>query len=250
MSPLVICFAPHFPDFPDPLLATDFETNFEQCDTFILDYAEQWMEDDPDRELRYNELSAGRLKYVLPIGCPEETPLEPFTKQLQDTIRGKGKRVILEQSPVPFAAPSMADIREQLFLGEVDSALAMFREQQETFARGMMERDQALISGIIEREIKTGAKLFLFRGAAHHRYVCKLLNDPSIQVIQYADPPLSERVVAALMMGESVPPLDFLRVLYSEYNRRGYQNWIALQKETESLSEQQIRAALPRRHIG
>jgi hypothetical protein len=30
MNPLVIYFAPHFPDFPDPFLTTDFDTNFKQ----------------------------------------------------------------------------------------------------------------------------------------------------------------------------------------------------------------------------
>ena len=248
MSPtkydLTVYFAPHFDDYLAPLQTEDFLTNFKRCNLFILELAEPWIKDEPDKETLYNQLSEGKVNSV----PSKRGPLSPFIKELQMRLRGSGKRVALERSTAPQVQLSLpSDLVNSLEVRGLDGTLVLYKKEIQDLANSMVERDRSIIRDVLQRELKDEIKGFMFRGSAHFRHLSALLQTqfPMSKLIAYPGPPsLTDRILGSLTVGEPVQDLDFLRSLDSELSKQGadYESCIKAESEAELLTVKVLRA--------
>jgi hypothetical protein len=244
----VAYFVPHWETFPDPVRSSDFATNLERCDTFVLEYAQQWMSIEPDLETNYSKLARGEIRRVRG-GMLEQANylLKPFTDELQEKIYGCNKRILLERPPVDYVETREAQIARLIKSRQFDEAISFHKSRQLDLANSMAQRDDALLD-LVVGQVREGKRVFVFRGAAHERYLTALfsreLSMP--RVLRFEDPPLSVRIVSALTMNEKVDDLDFLRVIYALVNLRNshYGTYLNLQKEAEAMSDKELRDSL------
>jgi hypothetical protein len=188
--------------------------NFEKCDTFVLEYVEPWISNDPDKESLYNRLSHGNI--APPIRGED---LQPFTKALQEEIHGKGKTIVLEQSPVNYV-PNYSVVTSELEKGCIDQAAALYRAETAKLADTIVRRDEEFVTKIIEPLLRSDGNIFSFRGLLHGPHVRCLFKRRSIQATCIRYPvdyvlDLDERITGAITPGELIQDIEILRRFYA-----------------------------------
>jgi hypothetical protein len=198
---------------PAPIFSDQFKLNFEKCDTFVLEYGDPWITNDRDKENLYNKLSKGNI--APPIRGED---LQPFTKALQEEMYGKGKTIVLEQSPVSYV-PNYSLVTSELEKGRIDQAAALYRTETAKLADTIARRDEELVTKIIEPLLGSDGAVFSFRGLLHGPHMRCLLKRRSIQATCIRYPvdyvlDLDERITGAITLGELVQDIEILRRFY------------------------------------
>ncbi len=246
LSNIAFYFAPHWETFPNPIRSSDFCTSLERCNIFLLEYSEQWMVQEPDLECKYNRLAHGEIRRIREGMLARADYLsKPYTDELEEKIHGCNKRILLERPTGPYVDTEEKQIAQLIKSGQVDEAISLDKNRQHDLANSMVQRDDSLVD-LIEEQIRE-KRLFVLRGAAHERYVTSLfggkLSMPT--VLRFEKPPLSVRLVGALTMSETVDDLDFLRHIYALVQcDSDYLTYLNLQKQAESMSDNELRISL------
>lgn len=255
MSRLVIYFSIHPPTYPEPLRTETFLINFSACDIFIMENTEQWLTECPELESQYNCLSNGGIGVIIPqkvMGeienmLPNEPPNE-FQKQLEATIHCRERSIILERTPVPYLKVEdfPRELQNALKTG-LEEAVKCCKLQLREWAANMNQRDDTLLDLICE-QLKGNAKVFVFWGAAHEKYLSKLLNEKKISFIpeRFCSPMLEERVLFPLTIGEQLDETDVLRWLYVQVTRQNgdFEKVRTLMEKADAMDKKQLRFEL------
>jgi hypothetical protein len=247
---LTLYFAPHVSNFPQPVLAPEFRSNYERCDVFLLEWALPWEKYEPELELSFNRLSRGEVQLVMSrMAARIGGELPPFDRELQRVIFRRKKRIMLERTCVEYVYIPEGDIMGLATSGRLDEATALYKNGLEQLAQNIVKRDNELIE-TLEEEGKERRKLFVFRGADHERHLRGLLDLKSIahRCVTYENPPLLGRLIGSLTMGEHVDDLDVQRVIYAMTHRTkdDHVEFVSLQKRAESLSIEELQAEFHR----
>ena len=242
-----IYLAPHFPNFPNPVRSPAFKSSYEKCRVFILEWAAPWQTYEPELELSFNMLSRGQVQWVrsrLALRLGGDLP--PFDRELQGVIRGSNRKIVLERTNAEYVYVPEADIMNLATSKRLNDATTLFKTKLEELTRNIVSRDNDLVE-IFREEGKKERRLFAFRGADHETYLRSLLDQKSIsaQWLTYEERPLLRRLICSLTMGEQVADIDVQRVIYAMTHRTSddYLGFVSLQKQAESLSEQEITQA-------
>ena len=248
MSPLTIYFSDHHPTHPEPLRSEKFQTNFHRCDIFVLEVVDQWLLVEPDLELKYNRLSQGEIESIRSSDDVESMLPNRFRLELDANIHRSRKKIVLERSPIPYlnAKAFGGELRVALRKG-VDWAMTTCRLQQQQLATSVVQRDCALVYLICEY-LGDHVKVFVFRGAAHELCLSRLLDTRRIvfKTERFKPPSLLERAVTPLTVGETLPDLDLLRLIYVSINdqQEDYGKLMSLVEKVEAMTEEQLRTEL------
>lgn len=239
-SDIVIYFAPHFQTFTDSVVSPRFRTLLEACDVCVLEWADRWTAYEPDLESLFNQLSRGEIRWAT---SRRQGNLSPFDGELQNSIRGRNKEIVLERSPVEYPIIQEEEkVNALAGSNRLDEATSLYRNQLRILIWNLIDRDRALVE--LLRKLRLGRKLFVFRGADHERYLRNALDRGSIaySCYTYEEPPLLRRLMSSLSMGEQISDIDLQRVIYamSRRQRDDYPEFVRLQKEAEAMSESEI----------
>ena len=137
-SIIVLYFTPHFDSFTDPLLSPKFTEHFHACDTFILEWALPWYSCEPELESSFNELSRGERDWVKSRMLGRD--LNPFDRKLQEVLRGRRKRIVLERSPVEYVNVSEGEVIALARFGRLNEAISLYAAQLKNFADSMVKK--------------------------------------------------------------------------------------------------------------
>lgn len=244
---LTLYLAPHFPKFPTPVLSPKFRSNYERCDAFILEWAAPWERYERDLEASFNKLSRGQVQWVRSrMAARLGGDLPPFDKELQNVLRGSNRRIVLERTNAEYVDIPETEITNLAMSKRLKDATSLFKTKLEQLAKNITSRDNELVR-IFEEEGKKEQRLFVFRGADHETYLRSLLDQKSIaaQWITYEEPPLLRRLIGSLTMSEHIADTDVQKVIYAMTRRTSddYLEFVSLQKQAESMSEQEVQAA-------
>lgn len=220
--------------------------------------AEQWVLEEPDLELQYNRLSAGEIDHIERKAQGEIEQLlglseGDFTKELHAAIRLSKKKVVLEKSPVPYLDAGRFDkeLLDALELKGVEETIVLCKHQRQRLATSMVQRDCALVE-LIDDQLRSGAKLFTFRGGAHEPWLRRLLGLRNVPVrcLRFGEPSLPERLVSSLTIGEQIQDVDILYYLYMILNSRkgDYEELMTLEKRARVKNEAELRSYLAKFH--
>ncbi len=256
LSQLTIYFTPHDETYPDPLRTDEFQMGFHECDIFLVEMAKQWVLEEPTLESQYNQLSGGEIDE---IACNAPRSLEQqletlqprrcdFTTELKAAIHRSKKRIVLERIPVPrLEVEQFKDqLVTELHRRGMDAAVAKSRLQQQEMATSMVQRDSAIVE-LIDQYLKSGAKIFAFRGAAHEAWLCYLLDLRKIlfKPLRFTAASSGERLVSELTMGRQVQDIEVLRNLYTMMeSKNDYRDVLKQEKDAACMNDSQLRNAL------
>jgi hypothetical protein len=255
LSQLTIYFSIHSESYPEPLLDARFQDNFRNCNTFIMENAEQWQTKCCDLESQYNRLSNNAIGEIIPCQGKDTIeqqlaalPPSKFEKALRDTIRCKERSIILERSPVPYLKIEEYPGKLQFALETgLEGAVELCKKQLLELAANMKQRDDALLD-LICKQLKGNAKVFVFRGGAHEKYLNKLLDERKILFtpVRFCQPTLEERVLFPLTIGEQFDETDVLRWLYVQVNRQNgdFEKLRTLMEEAEVMDKKRLESKL------
>lgn len=197
-----------------PLDTNEFRSNFQQCATFLLEYADPWYVDEPEKEQLYNKLSRGEISPPI-----RGADLAPFTDTLQRIIHGSHNKVVLERSPVNYS-PNHNQVQSQLLAGQIDAATALYRAESEKLADSIVTRDEELIDEIVRPLLERNGTLFGIRGLMHFAHMRYLLKSRNINAtfLRFAMPNLTltldERIIGAMTLHQRVDNVEILRRFY------------------------------------
>jgi hypothetical protein len=240
MSQLTIYFTLH--RFRPELRNEDFLRAFGECDTFLVEVADQWPSN--DWQDQYNELSQG-TKDTLGGFIENLLPPSPFQRELECRIYCSGRKIVLEHSQFSLAPDFLGDIDPETDLqSDLDAALANYRLRCQETASRMVQRDRDLV-GLIESLLTGDGRLLTFRGAAHQQWLCRLLESKNIipDVIRFLPRQTAdERVLSPLTMGEDVSDVEFLRRIYVFLNaKQVLQKHLEVETQAEGMTEESLR---------
>lgn len=256
MSQLTIYFTLH--QFPVELQASQFQTNFDACQTFIVENADRWDLAQEALENQYNLLSRGkipRIERFRPGDIEaqfEEWGLgaaDDFTTELDATIHCSQRKIVLEHSPVPRVdIERFPSILKGILDSEgVEKTVATCRRQQEELAAAIIQRDTALVD-LIDQESKSASKVFAFRGAAHEASMLHLLksrNIPATPLRFHPEPFLEELIVSPLTLREAVQEEVIRRYLCRIMRYpTGYEELLDFDKEAKNMSKEDLESCL------
>jgi hypothetical protein len=241
---VVIYFAPHFPTFTNPILSSKFRTFLEASDVCVLEWTDKWTKYEPELESLFNQLSRGERTWVKSRRLGRG--LNAFDRELQNALRGRNRRIVLERSPVEYVFIQEGDVIALAQSSLLNEAVSLYKRQLMLLARNLVDREHALIK--IIKELRTGKRLFVLRGADHERYLRNLLDREKIsaECSTYEEPPLLRRLINSLTMGERIDDVDVQRVIYAMLHRRkgDYIEFVSLQKDAEAMTEAEVEARL------
>ena len=155
--------APHFPNFPDPVLSPEFVSSYRKCDVFLLEWAVgTWEKYEPELELSFNKLSRGEVRSVMSrFAARIGGELPPFDRELQKVIFEKNKRIVLERTKVEYVYICESDVMNLAATGRVDYAVALYKRGLEQLAQNIVKRDNELVETLKEEGMR-GQKLLVF----------------------------------------------------------------------------------------
>jgi len=129
----------------------------------------------------------------------------------------------------------------------LEGAVKLCKTQLQELAANMNQRDKALLDLICE-QLKGNAKVFVFRGGAHEKYLSKLLNEKKILFtsVRFCQPTLEERVLFPLTMGELFDETNVFRWLYVQVNRLngGFEKLRTLMEKADTMDKKQLESEL------
>jgi hypothetical protein len=240
---LTIYFTLH--RFRPELRNEDFLRAFRDCDIFLVEAADQWPSN--DWECQYNELSQGRRDALGGLIESLLTP-PPFQRELECRIYCSGKKIVLERSRFSLASDLQGEFSLVTDLQSgLNTALASHRMRCEEKASRMVQRDRDLVD-LIENLLRSDVRLLTFRGAAHQRWLCRLLRSKSIEpdVIRFLPGQTAdERVLSPLTNGEKVSDDEILRQIYVQLNaKENLQKHLEVETQAEEMTEEDLRTNL------
>lgn len=242
-SSIVIYFAPHFPTFTDPVDSSIFRRYLDVCDACVLEWADRWTAYEPDLETLFNQLSRGDIEWV--VSKRLGRVLNRFDEAVQNALRGRNKRVLLERSPVEYPFIQEREVITLARSRRLNEATALYKSQLNTLVQNAIERDRAIVEML--RAVGPG-RFFVFRGADHERYIRNLLAQERITAtcITYEEPPLLRRLIGALTIGEDIADVDVQRVIYAMLHRQrdDYLEFVSLQNAAEEMSQGELELRL------
>jgi hypothetical protein len=219
-----------------------------------MENTEQWHTKCCDLESQYNRLSnGGAIDEIIPCegkdSIEHQLPPSEFEKVLRGKIHCSERTVILERSPVPYLETKNfhTDLKNTLEQTGLDGAVKLCETQLQELAANMNQRDKALLD-LICKQLKGNAKVFVFRGAAHERYLSKLLNEKKILFtpVRFCQPTLEERVLFPLTMEEQLDETDVLKWLYVQVTRHNgdFEKLRTLMEKADAMDKKQLRFEL------
>jgi len=241
MSRLTIYFTLH--RFRSELRNEDFLRAFQDCDSFLVEAADQWPSD--DWQDQYNELSQGRRDTLGGV-IENLLPPLPFQRELECRIYCSGKKIVLEHSRFS----SNATPRDYIdpfsgFQKDFDEALTQYKVRCQETATRMVQQDRDLL-GLIENQLKGEVRLLTFRGAAHQNWICELLESRNIKpkVIRFLPRKTSdERVLEPLTLGEKVSDVEYLKRIYVQWNaKEELEKHLEVEAQAEAVTDTSLRA--------